>query len=260
MRVVTWNVWGCFGPWRDRAPRLLETLATLRPDIVCLQETWVTHDTGQADDLAAQLGMQAVFSRSRMPEPAPAPNAVELGLAILGRWPILEYRRERLPDGTDGPLPATDPSVALVVTFDHPAGPLHVVTACPDWHADRSQARLSQIQALAALLTDPALDGPLPVILAADLNSCPDTSEFQALTRVLVDTWAAACAGQPGYTFTTNNSFVGSDEWLAEGRIDHILARSGMPAHPLIVRAAALAGTSEPAPSDHFAVVADLEC
>ncbi|WP_181139361.1 endonuclease/exonuclease/phosphatase family protein [Streptomyces sp. Ru72] len=40
MRVVTWNVWGCFGPCRDRAPRLLDTLATLRPDIVCLQETW----------------------------------------------------------------------------------------------------------------------------------------------------------------------------------------------------------------------------
>jgi endonuclease/exonuclease/phosphatase family metal-dependent hydrolase len=259
MRVVTWNVWGCFGPWQDRAPRLMEPLDKLRPDIVCLQETWATHDTGQADDLAAQLGLQAVFSRSRMPEPTPAPDAVVLGLAILGRWPVLEYRRERLPDGTDGRLPAKDPSVALVVTFDHPAGPLHVVTACPDWDADRSLARLSQTQALAALLTDPALNGTLPVILAADLNSRPGTPEFQALAGVLVDTWAAARPGQPGYTFTTNNSFVGSHEWLADGRIDHILARSGTPGHPLTVRAAALAGTNEPAPSDHYAVVADLE-
>jgi hypothetical protein len=91
------------------------------------------------------------------------------------------------------------------------------VTACPDWQADRGDA---QAHALAALLTDLALDGPLPVILAADLNSRPDTPEFQPLAQVLVDAWATTHPGQPGYTFTTSNGLVGPDEWLADGRID----------------------------------------
>ncbi|WP_329335250.1 endonuclease/exonuclease/phosphatase family protein [Streptomyces sp. NBC_01352] len=61
MRVVTWNVWGRFGPWREREPRILATLDELRADIVCLQEAWSTHGTTQADELAARLGLHAVF-------------------------------------------------------------------------------------------------------------------------------------------------------------------------------------------------------
>ncbi|MFG2022227.1 endonuclease/exonuclease/phosphatase family protein [Streptomyces sp. NPDC048825] len=259
MRVVTWNVWGRFGPWRDRAPRILATLDELQADIVCLQETWSTSDTSQADEMAARLGLHAVFTRSRMPRRQPTPDAAILGLAVLGRWPVVEYRRHQLPDGADGPPRRGDPTVALAVTFAHPAGPLHVVTACPDWQADRGDARLAQTRALAALLADPALDGPLPPILAADLNSRPGTPEFLPLTQVLVDAWAATCPAQPGHTFTTNNAFVGSDEWLADGRIDHILVRSGMPGRPVTLQATTLAGTSEPAPSDHYAVVADLD-
>ncbi|MFI6441107.1 endonuclease/exonuclease/phosphatase family protein [Streptomyces sp. NPDC050759] len=258
---MTWNVWGRFGPWRERAPLIAATLETLRADIVCLQETWSTHDGCQADELAARLGLHAVFGRSRMPRPQPGDSDhVVLGLAVLGRWPVLGHRLHLLPDGPAGSPPEHgEPSVALAVTFDHPAGPLHVVTACPDWQAEREGARLAQNRALAALLTDPALDGPLPAILAADLNSRPETPEFQPLAQALVDAWATTHPGDPGYTFTTENRFVDPDEWLADGRIDHLLARSGAPGHPLTFRATALAGTGDLAPSDHYAVVADLD-
>ncbi len=244
----------------------------LRADIVCLQEAWSTHGTTQADELAARLGLQAVFGRSRMPRPEPEPgpepgpgpgpqpaaDAPALGLAVLGRWPVLEYRLHRLPDGPDGPLRDRDPSMALVVTFEHPAGPLHIATACPDWQADRGGARLAQNRGLTALLTDPALDGPLPVVLAADPNARPDTPELRPLARAFVDAWDAVRPGEPGFTFTTGNGFVGSHEWFADGRIDHILARPGTPGRAVSVQAAALAGTADPAPSDHYAVVADL--
>ncbi|WP_329335248.1 endonuclease/exonuclease/phosphatase family protein [Streptomyces sp. NBC_01352] len=192
------------------------------------------------------------------PGPQPAADAPVLGLAVLGRWPVLEYRLHRLPDGPDGPLHDRAPSMALVVTFEHPAGPLHIATACPDWQADRGGARLAQNRGLTALLTDPALDGPLPVVLAADLNARPDTPELRPLARAFVDAWDAVRPGQPGFTFTTGNGFVGSHEWLADGRIDHILARPGTPGRAVSVQAAALAGTADPAPSDHYAVVADL--
>ncbi|MBT2676437.1 endonuclease/exonuclease/phosphatase family protein [Streptomyces sp. ISL-14] len=259
MRVVTWNVWGRFGPWQDRTPRILATLRELEPDIVCLQEAWGTHVTNQADELATQLGLHPVFERSRMPSSPRDSDSVSLGLAVLGRWPVAAHRRPHLPDGPGGPPPHKDSSVALVVTLDHPAGPLHVVTACLDWQADRGDARLAQTHALAALLTDTALDGPLPVVLAADLNSRPDTREFQPLRRVLIDTWAATRPEQSGYTFTTDNSFVGPHEWLAGGRIDHVLVRSGVAGRPLAIRATMLAGTDDPPPSDHYAVVADVD-
>jgi hypothetical protein len=40
---------------------------------------------------------------------------------------------------------------------------------------------LAQARALATLVTDPALDGPLPVLLAADLNAAPSGPEVRAL-------------------------------------------------------------------------------
>ena len=36
--VLTWNVWGRFGPWREREAALIRTLRTLAPDVVALQE------------------------------------------------------------------------------------------------------------------------------------------------------------------------------------------------------------------------------
>ncbi|MFF4800581.1 hypothetical protein ACFY1U_19630 [Streptomyces sp. NPDC001351] len=49
--------------------------------------------------------------------------AARLGLqAVLGRRPVLDQRRDQLPDGTDGPVPAKDPSMVLGVTSGHPAG------------------------------------------------------------------------------------------------------------------------------------------
>ncbi|MFG2466063.1 hypothetical protein ACGFXB_11480 [Streptomyces canus] len=48
-------------------------------------------------------------------------------------------------------------------------------------------------------------------------------------------------------------------EWLAGGRIDHVLVRSGVADRPLTVRATMPAGTDDPPPSDHYAVVADVD-
>ena len=37
---------------------------------------------------------------------------------------------------------------------------------------------LAQTRALARLLVDPSLDGPLPVVLTADLNAAPETPQI----------------------------------------------------------------------------------
>ena len=40
MRIVTWNVWGRYGNWREREAGIEETLVTAAPDVVCLVECW----------------------------------------------------------------------------------------------------------------------------------------------------------------------------------------------------------------------------
>jgi endonuclease/exonuclease/phosphatase family metal-dependent hydrolase len=101
-------------------------------------------------------------------------------------------------------------------------------------------------------------DGVPPVVLAADLNARPDTPEFAALTEVIIGAWAAARPGERGHTPARANRWVAADEWLADGRIDHVLVRSGSPAYPVSVTSADLAGTTDPPPSDHHAVVVGL--
>jgi hypothetical protein len=53
LRVMTWNVWGRFGPWKAREATLINTLKVVEPDIVALQECWCAPD---GETQAAQLG------------------------------------------------------------------------------------------------------------------------------------------------------------------------------------------------------------
>jgi endonuclease/exonuclease/phosphatase family metal-dependent hydrolase len=96
MRVVSWNLWWRFGEeWRERQVRIIEVLEELRADVVGLQEVWAGRDTSQAEILARPLGMQAVFAAPSLPPPptpAESPDhlGVDVGVAVLSRWPIVE--------------------------------------------------------------------------------------------------------------------------------------------------------------------------
>jgi endonuclease/exonuclease/phosphatase family metal-dependent hydrolase len=135
-----------------------------------------------------------------MPGPEPGSGADQLGMAVLGRWPVIRSRTAALPKAVASDPEEPDPT-ALLVTLNHPDGPLHVATAVTDWEEERAKARAAQTRALADLLADPSLNGPLPVVLAADLNARPGTEELEAITAVLSDTWAQASADDEQFTF-----------------------------------------------------------
>jgi endonuclease/exonuclease/phosphatase family metal-dependent hydrolase len=265
---MTWNVWGRFGDWRRREAALLAIISAAQPDVLALQETWSTPRETQAARLGAELGLYATFARSRMPDDSDP--EVELGLAVLSRWPLSAVRRHRLPSA------AGSQTVALQVEAEHPEGPLHVMTTCLDWEEDHAQQRRRQVRALRSLLADPRLDGPLPVALAGDLNAPPDTPEIADLTASMTDCWAhsatqsARSPGQrePGHTYSSANPHLGHGEWLEDGRIDYVLARPGKQPVGDVAAAgvrvhdawlAGLPGDHDPVPSDHYAVVVDLE-
>ena len=48
VRVVTWNVWGRYGPaWKTRQVGLEDTLVEVAPDVICLVEAWRYGETSQ---------------------------------------------------------------------------------------------------------------------------------------------------------------------------------------------------------------------
>jgi endonuclease/exonuclease/phosphatase family metal-dependent hydrolase len=122
---MTWNLWWRFGPrWRERQPGILATIERFTPDLVGLQEVWGVEGRTQADELAESLGFHAAFAAPSYPV-APDPPVVEdhagveLGVALLSRWPILRQRAVVMPARHR----AWDP-VILSAVVAHPAGPL----------------------------------------------------------------------------------------------------------------------------------------
>ncbi len=256
---MTWNVWWRFGDaWRTRESVIVATLHEVRPDLVGLVETWAGEGTTQADRLAAAMGggLATAFAPTALP-PAP-PAGVDIGLALISRWSILATEVHELPHpGRPGP-----PPTALLSMVDHPRGRLPVVVTCLEWEPRWAADRLAQSRALAALATDPRLDGDLPVLLMGDLNAAPDDAGVAPLFDVLVDTWTVG-GGDP-HAVTLSSAVP--DAPLAataqlDRRIDHILARPGRAGARVEVRRAFLAG-HRPVHgrygSDHFAAVADL--
>jgi endonuclease/exonuclease/phosphatase family metal-dependent hydrolase len=205
--------------------------------------------------------MHVAFAAPSLPPPPSPPerpdqDGVEVGVAVLSRWPILTVQEHRLPSRHRTQV------VALAAVLDHPGGPLHVVVSCLDWEPEPAAQPLDQARALAALLTDPARDGPLPVVLTGDLNAPPAAPKIRVLTEVMVDAWVAANgAADPGHTMSTGNPLAPREAgFLIDQRIDYVLARPGTPAHPVVVTQAFLAGDQQEGqyPSDHYAVAADF--
>lgn len=262
MRVMTWNLqWRERDDWQARQPGILSALRAAPPDIATLQEVWCTAETTQARLLADQLGMHVAFGAPSLPPPPQPPKrpdqvGVDVGVAVLTRWPILDVLRHRFPSRHRPEV------VALAVVVDHSRGPLHVVTSCIDWESEFGAQRLAQTRALAALVTDPVRDGPLPVLLTGDLNAPPTSPEIKVLTAVMADAWIqAGHAADPGHTLSTSNPLAPREaRHLIDQRIDYILARPGTPAHPVVVEQAFVASDAQGGlhPSDHFAVVADF--
>jgi endonuclease/exonuclease/phosphatase family metal-dependent hydrolase len=262
MRVMVWNVWWRFGDdWRAREKSILATLETYRPDVLGLVESWSGDGTDQPHRLASYAdGLHAAW----IPAAAaafsdPDHPGIDAGLGLVSRWPILSVETRELPHAQrGGPQP-----YALVATLDHPRGPLHVIVAGTEWEPRFAGDHLAQTRFLAALATDARFDGPLPVLLLADLNAAADQVELAPLLDAMVDTWEAAGADPGAVTLDGRLAIAPRDAVKQlDRRIDHVLARPGRPGLPVTVHGAFVAGDrpiDTVYPSDHYAVGVNLE-
>jgi endonuclease/exonuclease/phosphatase family metal-dependent hydrolase len=262
VRVMTWNVWWRFGPrWRDRQPGIQATLERFRPDVVALQEVWAGDGTSQADELAKALGMHAVFASPSYP-PAPAEPetdeaGIDLGIAVLSRYPVLDHRAVVMPARHRSWEP-----VALTVRLEHPSGPLPIVAACLDYGVPYTDDRIAQGAFIADLATDPRFDGPCPVLLMGDLNAAVGSPVLRPVRDVLTDAWSAGGGAADAVTLpsTHPSAPLEAGPQMVDQRIDHIFFRPGREDQHVLVEGVQLAGEAVGGvhPSDHRAVVADL--
>jgi endonuclease/exonuclease/phosphatase family metal-dependent hydrolase len=265
MRVVSWNLWGRFGPWERRREAIAATLAEVGPDVCGLQEVWAAPGENLAADLAERLGLHWCWAQAAR-GPSRAGEQLSIGNAILSRWPITAHAHTALP--TSGL--ADEGRVALHARVDAPGGTLPMFTTHLTYGPGRSGVRAAQVRTLAAFVSGQASGCAWPPVVTGDLNAEPASDELRLLGGlltvpavpglVLVDAWRYADPADPGFTWDHRNGYQASSV-IPDSRIDYILA--GLPRDGRgKVRSVRLAGTAPVDgvwPSDHFAVVADLE-
>jgi endonuclease/exonuclease/phosphatase family metal-dependent hydrolase len=263
VRVVTWNLWGRYGPWEARLPAIVDTLRRLDADVVALQEVWEDDARNQARVVADALGFaDPVFAHNLERDGARSGNAV------LARWPIGRHEVLVLPrEGAGARDDEGEERLCVFAEVGGPRGPIQVFCAHLSWRDDHSGVRQEQVRAIAGFVRAQR-PRTFPALLVGDLNAEPASDEIRMLTGraavpvpgvVFRDSWELAGDG-PGCTVSRTNPFAGAALGL-DARIDYVLV--GVPKLGGVgdVRAARLTGTDlvgGMVPSDHYGVVVDL--
>lgn len=228
IRIVVYNIH--HGEGMDEVidlERIATLIAELEPDLVALQEVdREVERTGfvdQAAVLGELTGLTAQFGQF-MPY-----QGGDYGMAVLSRWPIQAVANHRLPDGDE-------PRSALGVRVRSPASGRELDFV--GIHLYRTAAeRLAQAEAVASAYADP----DVPVILAGDFNSTPDSEVIQFLSR----SWRFIDKGADRLTFSSMQPEV---------EIDFVALR---PADAFRVVSQRL--LDEPVISDHRPLFVELE-
>ncbi len=264
LRVMTWNLWWRFGSWEARRHAIVDTIRAENPDVLCLQEVWAeTAAAGMADILTDELGYHAASSTSI--------GRTDVGFtnAVMSRWPSSVLGDEALPrvDGSPGHRRILAAEVAT------PWGSWPIASTHLDHRFDDSGARQVQCRRVLELASgwrgDPTSD--LPVIVGADLNAVPDSTEVRLLTGreagpggiVFSDSWEQVGDG-PGTTWRRENPNAADSAW-PNRRIDYVLVSWPRPkpvGNPITARVVGTGPVDVKGqavwPSDHAAVVVDI--
>ncbi|HMK10931.1 MAG TPA: endonuclease/exonuclease/phosphatase family protein [Acidimicrobiales bacterium] len=256
LRVVTWNLWGQFGPWERRQPAIVASIESLDPDIVCLQEVWSDPDSNMASIVADRLGFHDVFACND-------DGPVHSGNAIVSRWSVLRSEWRPLPAGGE----PDERRTVVFAELEGPRGPIQVFCTHLNWRFDHSAVRQQQVRMIGTFI-DERRPREYPPVLCGDMNAVPDSDEMRMLTGragvvapnlVFHDAWEVAGDG-PGMTWSNDNPYAALVIEPSR-RIDYVFAgwpRQGGRGH---VERAEVVGTQPVegvVPSDHYGVLAEL--
>jgi endonuclease/exonuclease/phosphatase family metal-dependent hydrolase len=259
IRVVTWNVWGRYGPDCEARQAVLEqTLEQTAPDLTCLVEAWRQGDSTQPGRVAARLGL----AHHRFVGDWEQEDWVS-GIGFVSRWPMTEPRRR--------PLRAEDGSgfgEAVHVAVTGERGPIQVFAVMLDYPLDASGLRQHQVRQLVQFIAETASRRDL-ILVCGDFNAGPDSDEIRMLTgrsapaapgMVFYDAWEVAGDGSPGFTWSNRNPLAAIGLY-PDRRFDYIFSawpRRGGVGHPTGCSLLGVRAPGEQQVSDHYGLAADL--
>lgn len=211
LTIVTLNTWKGAGDYDRRLALMSEQLAALRPDVLFLQEAFVSAnasaDTGEA--LARSLNMAHVHEPARSERRRLDNREVDStsGLSILSRLPITVASRLDLPmDPRDGER------IALAATVRWNDTSLGLVNLHLTYLPEANELRRQQLERIVRFL--PTVAGTDAWLLAGDFNAEPESAPLQWLrTRPslsVADAWAAAGNPLPTITEPEGSTTLGS--------------------------------------------------
>lgn len=269
VRVLTWNLWWRFGPWRERQAAIRATIAALDPDICGFQEVWDDDEANQVGEMADELGYDWAFAhRPRLEtwEGDGADAEVRFGNAIMSRWPIARRAQLPLPAGED----ADEGRTVLFGEIDGPRGPIPFFTTHLNYRFDHAHVRLQQAETIARFV-DAQRPWAYPPIVTGDFNAQPESDEIRSLTGfraalvkgiVFRDAWRYAGNDTPGNTWDVERNPFAAETLEHSCRLDYVLV--GWPrgargaGHVLSCRLVGDEPVNGVLASDHFGVVAEL--
>jgi endonuclease/exonuclease/phosphatase family metal-dependent hydrolase len=259
IRVVTWNVWGRYGPDCEARQAVLEqTLEQTAPDLTCLVEAWRQGDSTQPGRVAARLGL----AHHRFVGDWEQEDWVS-GIGFVSRWPMTEPRRR--------PLRAEDGSgfgEAVHVAVTGERGPIQLFAVMLDYPLDASGLRQHQVRQLVQFIAETASRRDL-ILVCGDFNAGPDSDEIRMLTgrsapaapgMVFYDAWEVAGDGSPGFTWSNRNPLAAIGLY-PDRRFDYIFSawpRRGGVGHPTGCSLLGVRAPGEQQVSDHYGLAADL--
>jgi len=268
IRVLSWNLWWRFGDWERRFEAIQRVLLAERPDICGLQEVWSTADLNSAQHLADLLGMHYTFFPSPRPErwqERIGESGIDIGHAILSRWPIVRTAHTPLPLAGH----KDDGRTVVFALIDAPVGQIPFFTTQLNSTPGQSAVRVEQVAAVARFITARGASAD-PVVLTGDFNAPPESDEVRLMEGhltapavpglLLVDAWRYADPGDHGWTWIPANPHVAA--MLEPGaRIDYIFVGSpgaDLAGHVRSVRRVAAEPVGGVWASDHAGVLAEL--
>ena len=188
LRVATYNIQAGAG----NLARTANAIRDLNADIIGLEEVdshWSSR-SGFADqpaELSTALGMTVRFAPIySLPGTGASSAAREFGVALLSRYPIIEFRNDtitRLSTQDSAAVPRAMPGL-LDAVIDVHGRRVRVFVTHLDYRAD-PRVRERQAAEMRALI-DRSAD---PTIVFGDLNATPDAPELRPLFEALHDTW-----------------------------------------------------------------------
>jgi endonuclease/exonuclease/phosphatase family metal-dependent hydrolase len=259
-RVATFNIWNREGPWERRLPLIRDGLRALDADVIALQEILAFGAANQANEIVEGWGWHVYH--------APAwkiGGGLTFGNALISPHRLLDTECIPLPSP-----PGLDTRSVIFARVDAPHGPLPVFATHLTVQFHLCSTRCEQVVALANAVAQRAPIGGPPPVLLGDFNAEPDSDEMRFLRGLTMlagtsvyfaDCWTATNQPGPGFTYDRRNPYARRSHEPSK-RIDYIYVRgpdAQLRGEPLAVRLALDQPVDGVWPSDHFAVVADIQ-